>query len=342
MQNDEIEVLIPCAGDAKYFHETMVCLQKQTYVNFRVTVCDNGCVHNRYEEIASQFSAIKVTYIKFKDRLPMTRNWQRCLDTATAGVVCFLHDDDVWAANYLESSVERLNQAGADFCLTHNIATLADGTFHQGFKPPVPVWEEVLTWSQDKIKTWIVLSPGPCHMSAVMFRKRAIGFDLTLSWIPDIQFINDYCAHGVVTVNPHSTASIRFHGGSQTTEVTKLESGKARWKSESQVLLRDAVIMLKANNEFSVAAIENHPDFFPSQRVCRLYQACFSWPYHTDLIAVGKECNQSIMLRKGMRKDTSSSMVMASYLPEIGWALFTLIADLNGYFRMRRGQTNKK
>lgn len=97
-----VDVLIPVASQSKFIREAVLSATQQAGSR-NIYIIENNIGNvdysNYLKALAAEFS---IEYVFFAVRLPIFENWQRCLTVGGSEWVAFLHDDDIWPADYLQ------------------------------------------------------------------------------------------------------------------------------------------------------------------------------------------------------------------------------------------------
>jgi hypothetical protein len=273
-----VDVLVPCAGDARYVGETLRSIQRQSLREIRVFVIDNACPHGRYAEATTALRDERFTYVRHDERLPMTLNWQRCLSHGQAPILAMVHDDDIWPQDYLE--------AGRTLLL-HDETVLGVMTAVSLFEGANPA-EASDSTVPDLCR--IAELPNPVqrvhtffsflgHMSAFIGRRGPRGFPAASWWIPDQLFIDAHWLHGRCTFNTGTVVSVRRHTASVTLSLAndpvKAAEVRQRFRQNAMEIIRNDLPGRYDLPEFVRTA---DPKLLVA--VCN---ACLQWPARGEL-----------------------------------------------------------
>ena len=93
----ELDVMIPAYGDDALLREAVESVRGQSDPRWRLTVVDDGVAEGRSVDLKAwleSFGDVRVRYLPNPVRLGINRNFQRCVDEATADWVMLLGADD--------------------------------------------------------------------------------------------------------------------------------------------------------------------------------------------------------------------------------------------------------
>lgn len=96
--------MLPAYGDGPLLREAVSSVLAQTDPRWRLTVVDDGIDLGRGPELAGWLAALgddRVRYLVNEERLGINRNFQRCVDEATADLVVILGADDRLQPHYV-------------------------------------------------------------------------------------------------------------------------------------------------------------------------------------------------------------------------------------------------
>ena len=250
----------------------------QSYRDLLVKVIDNVSPSNIYREIVGEANDNRVEYIREDTRLPFPDNWQRCLKYAKQGPFCFLHDDDVWPTEYLDSAYSLLNthpDAGAVLTKQHAL-DLKNGAWAQS---------ATLDWSEfdhsrvEQVKAALILNDYG-HLSATLFRHKEFSFERTAYWNTDQRYIHNYSNDGRLIINVDSVVLIRRHAQQGT---------KTDGKRIERVLERDELVrrsLFAFRNEAAFVDATSTLSLQNAEMAFRLFRGTCSWPINISTLSL--------------------------------------------------------
>jgi glycosyltransferase involved in cell wall biosynthesis len=103
----KLTICVPTYNRVGYLQGALASLCAQTFRDFELIVVDNGSTDGTAGLVASVGDA-RVRYHRNPSNLGSIRNWNRCLELATAELVAICHDDDTYAPDFLRRAVDML------------------------------------------------------------------------------------------------------------------------------------------------------------------------------------------------------------------------------------------
>ena len=269
-ESPQVVILMPCAGDGRYFATALRSALEQTWTQLIVVVVDNASATTKYREEVTIISDVRVRYIREEERVSIALNWQRCLKHAGSGLFCFLHDDDVWDHDYLRRAVETFDaNPYAEAVLTAH-GELADIQGKYSICAPTLEWERLVPYDKYRLAAALLLDDWG-HMSATVFRRCEFSFDLRSVWLVDQLYLSNYVDTGRLVINPCVLVGIRRHAGT-------VSAGTQRYVRvlERDQVLRSALHFYRDNAEFKdrVALVASQS----GEMAFRLFRGVCSWP----------------------------------------------------------------
>lgn len=322
----DIDVLIPCAGTAEYFEIALDSALSQTHKPQNIYVLDNACAHTEYKKIIERKNDSCIKYIRFDTRLLMTENWQRCLAVGTNPVVAFLHDDDYWLPTYLESTLNLLNQNDQFFmCFTGyvNFEGSIDSVQDSLIKKSKDGYNKVQALT-DSVRSFYISTCNFGHMSAIVFKRAPIGFQLSSVWMPDQLFLANYLQIHPYAINNSVHVLIRQSAGN----VTSALKNHGFISVETVKHLRDQISFYVRNKNLDVNELTESIPFHDFQGYYhRITQAAFSWPLRPLLLNFGL----SLLSSKAGNKKNKRNLF--AKIQGVLWIIKCLLADIKYYFK---------
>lgn len=99
----KIDVLIPVASPSIFVKDAVYSAIRQAG-DKNIFLIENNIGNPEYSSYLKNLAEeCSVEYVYCDVRLPMFENWQRCLQIGKSEWIAFLHDDDVWSADYFET-----------------------------------------------------------------------------------------------------------------------------------------------------------------------------------------------------------------------------------------------
>lgn len=107
----KVSIIIPTYNRGNQLRICLKSLQKQTFQNFEVIVCDDGSTDNTSEVIDEFKNLFSLTYIQDENFGGPARPRNNGLKIAKGELIAFLDSDDWWYPNKLEVSLEFLSDS---------------------------------------------------------------------------------------------------------------------------------------------------------------------------------------------------------------------------------------
>ena len=104
----KISVCLPTYNRALYLRETIASMLAQTATDFELIVSDN-CSTDSTAEVVAAFTDPRIRYVRNDENIGHYRNMDRALALARGAYVCVIHDDDVYAPEFLARESEMLD-----------------------------------------------------------------------------------------------------------------------------------------------------------------------------------------------------------------------------------------
>ena len=116
-QAPKISVCLPTYNRAGYLREAIASILAQTAADFELIVADNCSTDSTAETVAA-FTDPRIRYVRNDENIGHYRNMDRALALARGAYVCVVHDDDVYAPEFLARESEMLD-AHANVGMVH-------------------------------------------------------------------------------------------------------------------------------------------------------------------------------------------------------------------------------
>jgi hypothetical protein len=111
-----IDFLVPVASDSAFLEEAVSSIRESVNSSkkrdsCRIIICNNAVISNAFEAKLDRISRIyHAECITFNERLPASENWNRSMEQCNGQYLHFLHDDDLFACEYVPSLLGMLPQ----------------------------------------------------------------------------------------------------------------------------------------------------------------------------------------------------------------------------------------
>src|SRR6266702_7124695 len=96
-----VDVMIPAYGDGPLLRAAVTSVLAQDDPRWALTVVDDGPAAPELEAWLHDAGESRVRYLRNRKRLGINRNFQRCVDLATADLVVLMGADDVMLPSYV-------------------------------------------------------------------------------------------------------------------------------------------------------------------------------------------------------------------------------------------------
>lgn len=295
-----IDVYIPCAGSGEFFAESLRSVLGQTHREIIVHVIENAVPHEVYRDICATHPDVRVRWHRFETRLRMTENWQRCLTIGEAPFFAFLHDDDVWPLDYLSTALQKFAEMpSATACLTSSYGrTFQPGEKIEPLQAAAQARLAFLDGLPEPVRSLAMGVNNIAHMSALLCRRRSLGFPIENDWLPDQRFLAAQLAFGLVACNLATNVEIRQHANSLTAALGPSVNNQQEYYEH----VRSLLIWLRRNRGLTGAQIVPALPALPSEYLETLLLCCFFLPLRLPLVELGCEMLREAAIRAALRR----------------------------------------
>lgn len=330
MKNDyTIDVIIPCAGNGVYFEAALDSVLNQTNLPDKIYVVDNVSGHGIYSSVIDSKKSSLIEYIKLTKRLSMTENWQYCLGIGKSMYFAFLHDDDIWEPNYLKDSIEGLSiNTSSSIVLTAFhvfIEGLLDKKLYDGEKKIKITNFKKLESMPSSIANYILCLTNSAHMSALFFKRAAIGFPINSRWMPDQFFLSSYLAISDIALVSKTNVHIRLSSTNVTSDLVK--SGFVAVETISYV--RNLTEFYIRNKQLNPRNLIKYTLNSSLSNFRVLKQATFSWPLNPLLLQFGMSLIKEERLMRKQKYLLSVPVIFIGFY----WIVYSIRADFKYYMK---------
>ena len=119
----KLTVCLPTYNRAAYLQQALSSILAQTVGDFELIVGDN-CSTDATPDVVAALRDPRVRYVRHETNLGHYRNMNRCLELARGAYLCIVHDDDVYAPEFLARESELLDRhpnAGMVHCAVYAV-----------------------------------------------------------------------------------------------------------------------------------------------------------------------------------------------------------------------------
>ena len=184
----KVSVIIPCYNEGKLLLETIKSVEKQTYNNIEIILCNDCSDHEETNKICEQLSESKrVNYIKLNNHRWTAGARNEAIKHSTGDLIFPLDEDDLLHETFLEKVVYHLQtNENIDFVYTDMVL------FYEGGKQEV--------YEKPDFERGRVIAQG-YPGSAILYRKsdydRTRGYSEDLKGQEDWEYLIQLCGLGL-------------------------------------------------------------------------------------------------------------------------------------------------
>lgn len=124
-----ISIIIPCFNGYRYIDRCLASLERQTYKDFEVVVCDDCSTDDSFERLKAYFShsSLNNTLIRNSKNVGPGESRNKAIDASKGDFLMFCDCDDWYEDNALEIMVNELISNDADLVMADNYYCDASG-----------------------------------------------------------------------------------------------------------------------------------------------------------------------------------------------------------------------
>ncbi|TAJ22641.1 MAG: glycosyltransferase family 2 protein, partial [Nitrospirae bacterium] len=105
----KVTVAIPTYNRATLLKQCLETILRQTFRDFEVIVSDN-CSPDATPEAVRAFNDPRIRYYRNESNLGVFPNMNRCIDRARGQYIAIVHDDDLFAPQFIEQEARLLDE----------------------------------------------------------------------------------------------------------------------------------------------------------------------------------------------------------------------------------------
>lgn len=176
-----VTVAIPTYNRVDLLIKSIDSVLLQTFTGFQIIVFDNCSTDNTREAVLS-YKDKRVVYYRQPANVGMTKNWHSCFTIPDTEYIAFLHDDDLYEIDHLESAVNALSQN--EQTSLYSCAVQCFGDENHILRPPYNSilnnlnGDTIFDLSNEYFRYhWLYFNQVPCPSSVVFRAKHAKGLD---------------------------------------------------------------------------------------------------------------------------------------------------------------------
>jgi glycosyltransferase involved in cell wall biosynthesis len=208
-----VSVIVPAHNAERTIGETIRSVRAQTFSDFELIVIDDGSTDRTLDRLeAAGDSRLQVFSY---ENAGESRAFNRGIARATGEFVAFLHADDLWTPDKLESQVAALEArpaAGVAYSWTRFVDR--DGC---------DLYEQRPVFFEGDVYRELLVANFTCSGSNVLVRRQAVeaagGFDVSLEVSPDWEFCVRLAARWPFVVVPRHQILYRQWSGSKSSSM---------------------------------------------------------------------------------------------------------------------------
>jgi glycosyltransferase involved in cell wall biosynthesis len=181
-------VMVPVYNRADLIGKTLQCILNQSYEDFEISVIDDASTDNTVEIVETKYKDPRITVIRNKENLGLTKNWNHCLELAQGPLVQIMQSDDLIDPDYLER-VNKIFNDHPEVGFVSAACRYIDSS-DQIIGSPAEIPDFIYEAGDDAVTA--ILTLGFPHVSSIIMRKSAlsqIGNINEAIWHgPDVEF----------------------------------------------------------------------------------------------------------------------------------------------------------
>lgn len=259
-----LDIMLPFWGDPRYLYKTVEAVLSQTDERWRLTVVDDCYPNPDVPQYFARLDHPQVTYIRNEENLGITRNYEHCIEMASADLVMLLGCDDIIQPDYVARVLtlhEKFPQAdivqpGVQTIDSQGriVSTLTDSIK----RVVMPRTRQPLLLSGEHLATSL-LKADWLYWPSLTFRREALASTPFRPGFPIIQdlalVIDIVAAGGCLLLDPHVCFSYRRHEDSASS--TSLFDGR-RFAGERNYFALAANLMRRNGWHRAARAARRH------------------------------------------------------------------------------------
>lgn len=117
MNKPLVSIVTPVYNAENYILKTIDSIEKQTYDNWELILCENGSTDNT-KEVLKSLNNPKIKVVTEDDNLGAARSRNKGVDLSNGEYICYIDADDLWRPDKLKNQVEFMQDKDIAFCFT--------------------------------------------------------------------------------------------------------------------------------------------------------------------------------------------------------------------------------
>ncbi|NQU85768.1 MAG: glycosyltransferase family 2 protein [Mariniphaga sp.] len=175
------------AFKGKFLHESLNSVLKQSYANFELIIV-NDCSPDPIREIVESYTDNRIKYFENEINIgseSVIKNWNKCLEKASAEYFVLMGDDDIMEPGYLEEFIKLINKY-PELKIFHCRTKLIDENSNTtGLTPLCPDYESVYDNIWHRINGYRIQYISDFVYHTESLKKNNGFYDLPLAWYSD-------------------------------------------------------------------------------------------------------------------------------------------------------------
>ncbi len=136
--NDLVSVIMPAYNSSKWIEETITSVQKQTYSNWELIICDDCSTDNTVELLRRLQKEDKRIILMINDNnYGPGRSRNNALNISKGRYIAYLDSDDLWAEKKLEEQLSFIKQNKYNICYTNYDLIKENGDYIKSINVPI-------------------------------------------------------------------------------------------------------------------------------------------------------------------------------------------------------------
>ena len=242
-------VMIPTYNRSKYLAQALESVLSQGFGSndMQIEVVDNSSTQGDSEKVVHTIAPQRVSFYRQPQSVPISANWNTCIERARGHLVHILHDDDFVSEKFYHEMNEIAGRhTDCAFLASRSFFVDEDGMI-SGVSPRLPQMEQPTHSIEPMLRTQLFQTPGVVIRRS--FYERFGGFALRLVYCADWEMWVRAVRFGGGVVHAQPLASYRLYGANDSgrlarsaenvRDVLRLESFFCGYPGFSRGALRD-------------------------------------------------------------------------------------------------------
>ena len=178
----KVSVIIPTHNRAEFLRTAIDSVQKQTFSDFEIIVCDDRS-DDHTQEVVKSFKDNRIKYVINESKRGPSATRNTAILASEGEYIAFLDDDDEWLPEKLKRQVNLLNRSSLNICGVYSNRMMINKSNGK-----------ILSINPGTVKVrgnllYQLMIKSPIHTSTVIIRKSCLEqiglFDETMSYMED-------------------------------------------------------------------------------------------------------------------------------------------------------------